>query len=124
MKKPSKLRSRLLLAVAALFVVGVAAAAAVEPIRWRVEVIALQLGGKIPDITLKEVITYMLPGSDQSMAWLVERRNPYAVIRNFRNSEADVNAGGELFLARCDASTARWRMSNDAPPLRPRARDG
>ena len=101
MKKPSKLRSRLFLAVAALFVAGIAAAAAVGSIRWRVQVIALHLGGKIPDITFKEVISYMLPGSDQSMASLIERRNPYAVIHNYRTSEADVTAGAELFLARC-----------------------
>ena len=101
MKSRSKLRSLLLLAVAALFVAGIAAATAIEPVRWRLQVIALHLAGKIPDITLKEVIVYMLPGSDQSMAWLVERRNPYAVIRDFKTSESDINAGSELFLARC-----------------------
>ena len=36
----------------------------------------LHLAGKIPDITLGEVIAYMMPGSDQSMPQLIERRNP------------------------------------------------
>src|ERR1044071_4776995 len=96
-----KLRSRVLLVIAGLFVVCVAAAVAIEQIRWRLEVVALHVSGKIPNIALDEVIAYMLPGSEQSMAFLIETRNPYAVIRNFRTSNTDLQAGSELFLARC-----------------------
>jgi alcohol dehydrogenase (cytochrome c) len=87
--------------VAALLVASIAAGAAIGQVRWRVEVIALHLQGKIPNIELGEVLAYMLPGSEQSMAFLIERRNPYAVIQNYKTSAADVQAGSQLFLARC-----------------------
>ncbi len=101
MKIRTKTGKRVLYGIVALIIVGVAAGAGVGTIRWRVQVIALHLSGAIPDITLREVIAYMLPGSDQSMAFLIEQPNPYAIIRNFRTSESDIQAGSTLFLARC-----------------------
>ena len=41
------------------------------------------------------------PGSEQSLAFLIDQPNPYAIIRNFRTSGSDTQAGSELFLARC-----------------------
>lgn len=81
-----------------LVVVGVASQ---YRARWRAEVIALHLTGKIPDIDFGELVTFMMPGSDQSLERLVSTRNPHAVIRNFRTSAADLAAGGALYLSRC-----------------------
>ena len=97
-------RSRLVLfALAACIVLAIIAVAAVDQLRWRVHIVALHLAGKIPDIALKEVVAYSMPGSEQVMPQLIERRNPYAVIRNAKTSEADVTAGSTLFLNRCSS---------------------
>ena len=70
-------------------------------IRWRVHVLLLHVSGKIPDIALGEVVTFMMPGSSQSMARLIETRNPHALIKNFHTSERDVAAGGRLYREQC-----------------------
>lgn len=79
----------------------VAAVFALPQLRWRVQVLAMHASGKIPDITLRELVVLMLPGSEQSLTPLIETRNPHAVIRNFHNSPADVAAGAQLFRERC-----------------------
>ncbi len=97
-------RSRLVLfALAACIVLAIIAVAAVDQLRWRVHIVALHLTGKIPDIALKEVLAYSMPGSDQVMPQLIERRNPYAVIRNAKTSNADVAAGSTIFLNLCSS---------------------
>ena len=65
----------------------------VGQLRWRAQLVLLHMTGQIPDIDLKQILAYMMPGSDQSMAFLVEKRNPFAVIRNFRTAPADLEAG-------------------------------
>ena len=65
------------------------------------DVLLLHVAGEIPDITLQEVVAYMLPGSDQSMRHLIARRNPFAVIRNARTSQDDIEAGATIFLNHC-----------------------
>ncbi len=99
----STIRSRLLyfaLAACVLLAIGVAA---VPQVRWRIHVVMLHVTGKIPDITLQEVIAYMMPGSDQSMTGLIEKRNPFAVIENAKTSPADITSGATLFLDRCSS---------------------
>lgn len=104
MRVRSALRSRgVLLAVAVVVVMGAVAVASVEQLRWRVHVVALHLAGEIPDISLGEIVAYSMPGSDQVMARLIERRNPYAVIENAKTTPADVAAGSKLFLDRCSS---------------------
>src|SRR5215470_2394568 len=85
--------------VLALLAAGVVAS--VSELRWRVEVLALHVAGRIPDIELGEVVAFMMPDSEQSMTRLIETRNPHAVIKNFHVSAADVTAGGELYRAKC-----------------------
>lgn len=70
-------------------------------LRWRAEVVLLHMTGQIPDIELKQILAYMMPGSDQSIEFLLERRTPYAVIRNFKTSPADIQNGGQLFRSQC-----------------------
>src|SRR5687768_1362581 len=74
---------------------------AVPQTRWRLQVVWLQLTGEIKDIDLADLVAYSLPGSEQSMAFLIEKRSPYAVIKNFRTSDEDVDAGMTLFRQRC-----------------------
>jgi alcohol dehydrogenase (cytochrome c) len=100
---PSKTRSRLVLFAVAAFVVVAVGLAAVPQLRWRVHVLFLHVTGKIPDITLREVVTYMMPGSDQVMTELIEKRNPFAVIKNAKTSSGDVASGATLFLERCSS---------------------
>jgi alcohol dehydrogenase (cytochrome c) len=90
-----------LIVLGTVVAVGFAGVFGIPQLRWRAEVILLHLAGEIPDITLAETIQFMLPGSDQSMAFLIEKRNPYAVVQNMRTSDQDVQAGGLLYQAHC-----------------------
>jgi len=93
-------RMKFALAACVVLAIGVAA---VPQARWRIHVLYLHVTGQIPDITLSEVVTYMMPGSDQVMTELIEKRNPYAVIKNARTSNGDVASGATLFLERCSS---------------------
>src|SRR5881396_252106 len=86
--------------------VGLLAAACVAitlspSLRWRAEVVLLSLAGRIPDIELKRLLVYMMPGSGQWVKPLIETRNPHAVIRNVKATPADIQAGATLFRSRC-----------------------
>src|SRR5215475_699612 len=85
--------------VLALLAAGVVAC--VPQLRWREEVLALHVAGRIPDIELGEVVAFMMPDSEQSMTRLIETLNPHAVIKNFHVSADDVAAGSELYRAKC-----------------------
>ena len=96
------------------------------PVRWRAEVVLLSLAGQIPDIELKQLLVYMMPGSGQWVRPLIETRNPHAVIRNVRTTPADIQVGATLFRSRCAECRARmtcgprraWRLR------RPSVREG
>jgi len=92
-----------LFAFAACIALAVIACVAIPQLRWRIQVLALHIGGRIPDIRLSEVVAYMMPGSDQVMTDLIERRNPYAVIKNAKLSDRDVASGAVLFLNKCSS---------------------
>jgi alcohol dehydrogenase (cytochrome c) len=97
-----KKRPRRIGLLLALLIIGATATVLLVPqSRWRVQVIVLHLAGKLPDIELLEVVQFMLPSSDQSMAFLIEQRNPYAVVRNKRTSAPDIEAGGALYQTHC-----------------------
>jgi alcohol dehydrogenase (cytochrome c) len=89
-----------------LLAVGVLVAASVvimisPPVRWRARVVLLHLTGQIPDIELKQLLVYMMPGSGQWVRPLIETRNPYAVIRDVQTTPADIQAGATLFRNHC-----------------------
>ena len=111
----SAIRSRGLLLALVIFVL-LAALVAVPQVRWRIHVVALHLSGKIPDITLGEVIGYMGPGSDQTMRFLITRRSPYAVIHNFKSSEKDIAAGGKIFVENCSSCHGPDGYGSQAAP--------
>ena len=93
-------RGRSLVAVGVL--VALAGAMMIsEHVRWRAHVVLLYVTGQIPDIGLKPLLVYMMPGSDQYLRPLVETHNPYAVIHNVKTTPADLQAGAQLFRSQC-----------------------
>jgi alcohol dehydrogenase (cytochrome c) len=97
-----KSRRRLgLIALSVIPAISLAGVVALPMLRWRAQVVLLRLTGQIPDIELRELLTYMRPGSEQNMARLAETRSPYAVIHNFKTSTGDVEAGRRLFANEC-----------------------
>jgi len=94
-------KRRVLFAAGVLPLLFVLTIIGVGALRRRAQVVLMHVSGQISDIELKQVLAYMMPGSDQSMAFLIEKRNPHAVVRSFRTSPADVQTGGQLFLKQC-----------------------
>ena len=72
MNVSSFVKRRGLAAAGIIALTAVAAVLSVPRLRWRVEVVALHLAGKIPDIEFGELIGFMMPGSDQSMTRLIQ----------------------------------------------------
>lgn len=103
-------------AVALLLLAGIALAG-VTSLRWRTEVILLTATGKIPDLELADTISLLLPGSGQSIARMIETRNPYSVIHNPRVSPADIAAGAQLFSTDCAACHGVGGAGKMAPAL-------
>ena len=93
MKILSAVARRPVLSFTVVVIAGLLAIAALPQLRWRAQVAFMHVAGQIPDIEMKETLAYMLPGSDQSMARLIETRNPHAVIRNAKTSTADIESG-------------------------------
>src|SRR5947208_6437040 len=87
------------------------------PVRWRAEVVLLSLAGQIPDIELKQLLVYMMPGSGQWVKPLIETRNPHAVIRNVKATPADIQAGATLFRSQCAECHAPDGSGGRGPPL-------
>lgn len=100
-------RHPILLGGALFLVVLCVSVFAIPQARWRVHVLTLYGAGQIRDIELSQLIRYMAPGSDQTLTWLIHTRSPYAVIRNYRSSPADIRSGSELFLKQCAVCHAR-----------------
>ncbi len=92
---------KVLLALAALAAIGIGTVFAVPTLRWRAQIVQLNVTGGIPHIAWKELLPLLLPSSPYSLARLVESRNPYAVIRNPYGSSADALAGGKTFSREC-----------------------
>src|SRR5438034_758663 len=100
-------RGRSLVAVGVL--VAVAGAMMIsQHVRWRAHVVLLYVTGQIPDLGLKPLLVYMMPGSDQYLRPLVETHNPYAVIHNVTTTPADIQAGAQLFRSQC---APVWRVT-------------
>ncbi len=80
------------------------AAVAIPSLRWRVEVVGLQLTGRIPDMRLGELLRVIVPGAGQpNISRLLATRNPYAVVR-VPSSEPDyIAAGAKTFQTECSA---------------------
>ncbi len=87
--------------IAVLMALAVLAVVAVPQLRWRAHLVLLAAAGKIPDMEWSDLLSFMSPGSEQSVTRLIDTRNPYPVIRNPNTSVADIDAGARLFQAHC-----------------------
>jgi alcohol dehydrogenase (cytochrome c) len=95
-------RNKLVVFAAVLPIALVGAIAAIPPLRWRAEVLILQLTGKIPAIETRELLRFMIPGPEQQpVARLIETRNPFAVLRNLHVAREDIQAGAKIYQAEC-----------------------
>src|SRR5262245_66147226 len=70
---------------------------------WRMKLVGLYVGGRIPDVDPADIVSFVKPGTSGyvNMAHLVETRNPFATLNNPLSSEKDWQLGGELFGANC-----------------------
>lgn len=79
-----------------------AAVLAVPQLRWRAEAVLLQLTGRIPDVSLPELVRLMWPHSGQiDLSSLPDTRNPYAVILVPPLSASRKAAGRARFAEQC-----------------------
>ncbi len=70
--------------------------------RWRVEVLWLELSGQIPDLSLKDLLLAIMPGSGQTgISGLTYTHNPYAVVVVPPLSTAEKAAGVRLYADQC-----------------------
>jgi alcohol dehydrogenase (cytochrome c) len=71
-------------------------------LRWRAQVLALELSGQIPDISLHDLLSMMMPGSGQvQLSSLPGTRNPYADIIVPPLTRAQKDAGIALYGQQC-----------------------
>ncbi len=89
-----------LLGVAGL---GLALAWTAPGARSRIELVLLRAGGKIPDVTWRDVLRMVPPRRGYDVAAIVQSRSPFASIRNPYDQPADAAAGAESFRAHCAA---------------------
>jgi alcohol dehydrogenase (cytochrome c) len=95
------MRHRMLVAILVLLA-GAVIAVVVPGIRWRLQIVYLDLLGRIPDLELRELPALLMPGSGQTkIARLVVTHNPYAVIHVPSDAPADIGAGAAIFREQC-----------------------
>jgi alcohol dehydrogenase (cytochrome c) len=91
------------LVIAGLVLLACCVIAVVVPdIRWRLQIVYLDLLGRIPDLELSELPELLMPGSGQpKIARLVVTHNPYAVIHVPASTPEDIAAGATIFREQC-----------------------
>jgi alcohol dehydrogenase (cytochrome c) len=108
---------RVTLATFFIVALGVIASIAVPSIRWRLQIVALQVSGKLPGVNLKELLALLHPQSGQdNLARMITTRNPFAVIRNPLSTTEDVSAGAIMFRDRCAVCHGVDASGNGAAP--------
>ena len=98
-------RRALILAVLMALLAGAVGGVASSPgLKWRWEVLAMKLGGELPEIPLGPLLSWMTPRSPVWLGELPEQRNVSAAIRNVgRDEPATLAAGAEVFQRVCSA---------------------
>ena len=87
--------------LAAGLIGGLAAAVLVpSPIRWRAQVVALTLAGRIPDLPLSELPAIVTPGAPVWAEALATSRNPNRTLVA-PDGPTDLAAGRGIFEAHC-----------------------
>jgi alcohol dehydrogenase (cytochrome c) len=88
--------------VGLVLVLGAAGAVAgIDQLRWRAQVVGLHVAGRIPDISLGELLAMLRPGSGQWLEGMVENRSPYETVVNPFGGADDVARGAEIFGSTC-----------------------
>jgi alcohol dehydrogenase (cytochrome c) len=104
--------------VAVVLVAVTAACLFVQPVRWRAQAIWLTITGQVADLSTREVLRMVRPGSGYWLEDLVENHSAYATISNPFVAPDDVSHGQKLFLQNCSGchgADARGRET--APSL-------
>lgn len=112
---PLKTRRILVVALAAV-ALGVVALGASGQVRWRVQLIAHHFAGRIPDITLGELLAMLKPGSGQWLEGMVENHSPYETVINPHASQSDRERGGEIFASTCAGCHGMGGEGTDVGP--------
>src|ERR1700761_9235008 len=98
---PARQRQRALIALLVLLA-GAVIAISVPGIRWRLQIVYLDLLGRIPDLEVSELPGLLAPGASQpKIARLVVTHNPYAVIHVPSSTPEDIAAGATIFREQC-----------------------
>jgi alcohol dehydrogenase (cytochrome c) len=101
MKVGNKVALLSLAALVALFATGAKMAMEVPEIEWRIKVIALKARGGIDDLGWSETIRMLLPSSGVYLEPILETGSPYSSINNLFTSDADIEAGENIFRTKC-----------------------
>ena len=81
---------------------GVVIAVVVPGIRLRLQIVYLDLMGRIPDLELSELPGLLGPGASQpKLSRIVVTHNPYAVIHVPSTAPAEIEAGAAIFREQC-----------------------
>ena len=119
-----KPRFIVLAAVLVVILIGLAAVFAIPGLRWRAEVFVMKSTGELDDLSWSEVVRWSKPGSPVYLGELPKSRSPYAAIENPRQSASDLEAGSQLFRARCSPCHGFEGEGISAPSLQQLRRGG
>jgi alcohol dehydrogenase (cytochrome c) len=89
----------------------------VNSLRSRAQVIALKLGGKLPELAWPELFEGLRPDSPFYLAQLIQTRSPYRSFHNPATGEADLAAGRAAFRERCSSCHGADGAGGVAPAL-------
>jgi alcohol dehydrogenase (cytochrome c) len=107
-------RAAAILTVAILTLVAVSA---LPRLRWRIQVLGLELTGRIPDIGFADLLVMVMPGSGQThLSALGAARNPYPLIVVPPLSAAQQAAGVRLYGEQCAGCHAPNGTGSPAAP--------
>lgn len=97
----------------------VVTAISIPGVRWRLEVIGLQVTGRVADMRLSEAVRLIMPAANQpDIAALLVNRNPYAAIHIPSREPSDIAAGAKVFQTECaSCHGADANGGPGAPPL-------
>jgi alcohol dehydrogenase (cytochrome c) len=91
-----------LLLTAVTVVASVVGVVALTPsLHWRAQLVLMYAAGQIPDIEPRQFLRFLSPNSNQSLARIIDTKDPYSVIRNPVTSAAGISAGGVRYRNEC-----------------------
>ncbi|HUL64253.1 MAG TPA: PQQ-dependent dehydrogenase, methanol/ethanol family [Burkholderiaceae bacterium] len=117
-------RRALLTVLAALVLLGVIGAGAIEiarrgrpEIAWRIDVLEAKVRGDLPALPWRNLLVWLKPGSSVYLAALADDPNPHASIHNGLMQAEHVRHGQEVFLRTCAPCHGSDARGNSGPSL-------